>query len=105
MIKRKKPARAREKHNNGENFFFGQMTNLSITVEFMGAIRPADAQKKATYTFEEPITLSQLLDSFGFKTAEKSHLIVIVNKSVQNSFNYVIKDGDEVLVTLPIGGG
>ena len=82
-----------------------RMTKLSITVEFMGAIRPADAQQKATYTFEEPITLSQLLDSFGFKTAEKSHLIVIVNKSVQNSFNHIIKDGDEILVTLPIGGG
>ena len=82
-----------------------RMTNLSITVEFMSAIRPADAQRKATYTFEEPITLSQLLDSFGFKTPEKSHLIVIVNKSVQNSFNYTIEDGDEILVTLPIGGG
>lgn len=81
------------------------MTDLSITVEFMSAIRPAEAQPKARYTFEKPITLSQLLDSFGFKTAEKSHLIVIVNRSVQNSFDYTIKDGDEILVTLPIGGG
>lgn len=104
MIKKAK-ACSREKHNNGENFFFGQMTNLSITVEFMSAIRPADAQQKARYTFEEPITLSQLLDSFGFKSPEKSHLIVIVNKSVQNSFDYTIKDGDEIFVTLPIGGG
>ena len=82
-----------------------RMTNLSITVEFMSAIRPADAQQTATYTFDEPITLSQLLDSFAFKTTEKRHLIVIVNKRVQNSFDYTIKDGDEILVTLPIGGG
>ena len=81
------------------------MANLSITVEFMSVIRPADAQRKARYAFEEPLTLSQLLDSFGFRTAEKSHLIVIVNKRVQNSFNYTIKDGDEILITLPIGGG
>jgi two-component sensor histidine kinase len=81
------------------------MKRIHITVELMSAIRPTGIQKKAMYTFRESITLNQLLDYFKFTPSEKNHLIVIVNKLVQNSLEYSIKDGDEVFVTVPIGGG
>ena len=71
----------------------------------MSAIRPADTPRKAQYPFVEPITLDQLLDSFGFKSSEKRHLMVVVNKKVQNSLEHSIEDGDEIFITLPIGGG
>jgi molybdopterin converting factor small subunit len=81
------------------------MTKILITVEFMSAIRPADNQQKAQYTFVEPITLDHLLDSFGFQSSEKRHLMVVVNKRVQNSLEHPLEDGDEIFITLPIGGG
>ncbi|MFX0108939.1 MAG: MoaD/ThiS family protein [Candidatus Hodarchaeota archaeon] len=81
------------------------MPKILITVEFMSAIMPANIEKKAKYAFDEPITLNRLLDFFGFKASEKSHLIVIVNRSMQNSLEYAIKEGDEIFITLPIGGG
>ena len=68
------------------------MKKILITVEFMSAIRPVGNQQKAQYSFVEPITLDQLLASFGFKSSEKSHLMVVVNKKVQHSFEYPIED-------------
>ncbi len=81
------------------------MPKILITVEFMSAILPANIEQRAKYAFDEAITLNKLLDFFGFKAPEKSHLIVIVNKSVQNSLEYPIKEGDQIFITLPIGGG
>ena len=81
------------------------MTKVLITVEFMSAIRPADNRQKAQYTFMEPTTLDELLDWFRFKAPEKRHLMVVVNKKVQTSLEYLVEDGDEIFITLPIGGG
>jgi sulfur carrier protein ThiS len=82
------------------------MKKIEITLEFMGALRrPTGVQRKANYTFEEPITISQLLDLVGFSPPEKTNLVVIVNKTTQKSLDYIIMNGDKIKVTMPIGGG
>ncbi|MHA2304407.1 MAG: MoaD/ThiS family protein [Candidatus Hodarchaeales archaeon] len=79
---------------------------ISVVVELMAAVRNPFPNKKRKNTFEinQGISLRELLLQIGFQEEELNLLVPIVNgKRTRN--DHLPKNGDQIFITLPIGGG
>ena len=84
------------------------MNRGTVKIKLVAAVRNPFPNKKRTniVTYDKDIetTIRTLLLQIGFKEAELSHLIPIVNGN-RTSHDHLLQDNDDIWITLPIGGG
>ncbi|WP_455139877.1 MoaD/ThiS family protein [Candidatus Hodarchaeum mangrovi] len=79
---------------------------ITIVIELVATLRNPFPSKKRVNTVEiaDQLDLRQLIEFIGFQKEDIEHMVAIVN-GVRVLNDYILKDGDHVFLTLPIGGG
>ena len=84
---------------------------MKIYVELMSFVkRPNDVPRTFERELDKSMTVEQLLKHLGF-TSDEIRMMQSFVSTVSDSNNvrvqrsYVLKDGDHLFITLPVGGG
>ena len=94
---------------------------MSLTVKFIGALRHLSGKSLFTLTFQEGITIKELVDKISQEIPElkrtfsdqelndsRSNSLILVNGreiSVLNGYETKLNDGDEVVFVPVVHGG
>ena len=83
---------------------------MKINVEFMAFVRrPENVPRTFERDINEPTTIKQLLINLHFTSDEIMMMQCFISSAdtdnVRAQRSYYLKDGDNLFVTLPIGGG
>ncbi len=84
---------------------------MKIYVELMSFIRrPDNVPRTFEHELDESTTISQLLKNLGYTSDEirmmQTFVSTVTEKdNVRAQRSYVLKDGDHLFITLPVGGG
>ena len=77
---------------------------MKIKIQFP-AILDIDVVKSGdTIEFSDSITVNELLDFLKIKEEHKDFVLVFVNNEEKKLYEK-LKDGDEVILHVPVGGG
>ncbi len=77
---------------------------MHITIEYMGFFRIEGVPSNSTIEVQPGLTITQLLDTLKVKPEHRTYIRPIVNRK-KESFDYTLKDGDNLFLYFPIGGG
>ena len=79
---------------------------ITVIIELVATLKNPFPSKKRKNTIElvDQVDLKQLIEYIGFEKEDIEHLVAIVN-GVRVLNDYILKDGDHIFLTLPIGGG
>ena len=94
---------------------------MPLTIKFIGALRHLSGKTQFTITFQEDITIKELVNEISQELPElkhtfsdqelndsKSNSLVLVNGreiSVLNGYETKLKDGDEIVFVPVVHGG
>ena len=94
---------------------------MPLTIKFIGALRHLSGKTQFTITFQEDITIEELVNEISQELPElkhtfsdqelndsKSNSLVLVNGreiSVLNGYETKLKDGDEIVFVPVVHGG
>ncbi|MEM3341801.1 MAG: MoaD/ThiS family protein [Thermoplasmata archaeon] len=77
---------------------------INIVVKKTGALKKPQDPAEERITIKTDSTVDMLLDALKFEANHKKFINVSVNNKSANRWT-VLKDGDEVVLFLPVGGG
>lgn len=75
-----------------------------VSVEFVGPVRRPWREQKRDLEIEDGTNVAALVERLGYSESDGRHLTVLVN-TVKVKSSTVLSDGDEVVVTMIVGGG
>lgn len=77
---------------------------IRVKVELLSGLRPVREERKFEIELHEGATVKELLLAVGFKEEEIGYLWPWLQKNRAPLYT-VLKDSDEVVVGVPVGGG
>ena len=73
-------------------------------VEIVGVLRKPEGKSNLTRELPEESTIHDLLVKLGYREGHLRFIIPVVNGE-HRSLEFKLSDGDDVVLTLPVGGG
>jgi len=73
-------------------------------VEIVGVLRKPEGKSNLTRELPEESTIRDLLVKLGYRDGHFRFIIPVVNGE-HRPLEFKLSDGDEVVLTLPVGGG
>ena len=77
---------------------------LKVKVEIVGVLRRPDGKSKLESELPEESTIHDLLVLLGYREEHIRYIIPVVNGE-HRSLEFKLSDGDDIVLTLPVGGG
>jgi len=77
---------------------------MKVTLNYAAVLKLEKVSSGSTVDLCEGTTVSQLLSDCRIKEEHKRYILVFVDEK-KRDLNYVLRDGEELNLYLPIGGG
>ena len=77
---------------------------MKVKIEFVAYLNLKNIENKSWIELENPISITNFLESQGIKPAQQKYIIPTVNKCPVKH-DYVLQNEDELFLYLPVGGG
>lgn len=77
---------------------------MNIHLEYTAVLAIKGAANNSDVALEDGTTVGALLERLGIQPAHRKYVVVFVNGG-KEKLATVLKDGDRVALSLPVGGG
>ncbi len=77
---------------------------MKVTLNYAAVLKLEKVSSGSTVDLSEGTTVSQLLSDYRIKEEHKRYILVFVDEK-KRDLNYVLRDGEELNLYIPIGGG
>ena len=77
---------------------------MKVTLNYAAVLKLEKVNSGSTVDLSEGTTVSQLLSDCGIKEEHKRYILVFVDEK-KRDLDYVLRDGEELNLYMPIGGG
>lgn len=77
---------------------------MKVTLNYAAVLKLEKVNSGSTVDLSEGTTVSQLLSDCSIKEEHKRYILVFVDEK-KRDLDYVLRDGEELNLYMPIGGG
>jgi molybdopterin converting factor small subunit len=77
---------------------------MKVTLNYAAVLKLEKVNSGSTVDLSEGTTVSQLLSDCCIKEEHKRYILVFVDEK-KRDLNYVLRDGEQLNLYMPIGGG
>ncbi len=77
---------------------------MKVTLNYAAVLKLEKVNSGSTVDLSEGTTVSQLLSDCRIKEEHKRYILVFVDEK-KRDLNYVLRDGEQLNLYMPIGGG
>ncbi|MFW9996260.1 MAG: MoaD/ThiS family protein [Candidatus Odinarchaeota archaeon] len=81
-----------------------RIMTIKIKIELMGSLKTPTGKRKFNFELEDGTNVRQLLKKLDYSEEDAKYLLTFIN-SEHVKHETILKNGDVVFITVPVGGG